>query len=116
MNTSRKGKAPDRGNISQPRFHSSPKRPAAAGEASPSARAPKRQRISVPDLLEDDSNERSPSGPAKGAGKKGADTMQSTGRDAFANMYDFGSTKVMKEDVNGTASLPLNGKPKPAFA
>ncbi|ETI21355.1 hypothetical protein G647_07701 [Cladophialophora carrionii CBS 160.54] len=117
MTTPRRGKASDRGTTSQPRFHSSPKRPAVTGEGSPSTRAAKRQRISVSDLVQDDSNERSPTRQVPRGGKKGVDKMHSPSRDAFANMYDFGPAKVMKqENVNGTPSQPQNGKPKPAFA
>ncbi|KAJ9602844.1 hypothetical protein H2200_012624 [Cladophialophora chaetospira] len=113
MTTSRKGKAPDRGTTSQPRLHTSPKRPVAA---SPSDRPSKRQRISVPDIPDDDSEERSSSRKLKKAGTQGADKMQSASRDAFANMYDFGPAKVKKEALNGTIPQPPNGKAKPAFA
>ena len=114
--TPRKGKAPARGTKSQPRFHSSPKRPAAAGETTPSRPAAKRQRISVPNLLSsphsDDLDETISSKPRRGGVKKGADKMQADVRDAFANMYDFGPAKLKKEEVNGGISQPQNGKPK----
>ncbi len=117
MTTPRKGKASDRGKSSQPRFHSSPKRPATAGDGSPSARASKRQRISIPDILPDDSDETSPIRRVKGAGRKEADKMQSPSRDAFASMYDFGPGTVKNEDTNGcTTTQPKNGKVKASFA
>jgi hypothetical protein len=40
---------------------------------------------------------------------------QSVGRDAFANMYDFGPPKVKKEGIEGSGSPPQNGKMRAAF-
>ncbi|KAH0844366.1 Cullin-4A [Fonsecaea pedrosoi] len=125
MTTPRKGKAPDRGTASQPRFHSSPKRPAAAGEGSPSARASKRHRISVPDLLSpqrsSNANRRTRGEYFEGEGNMEVDNkMQSSGarhpKDAFASMYEFNSTRLKKDHLNDSSPVPENGRTKPAFA
>ncbi|OAP62983.1 hypothetical protein AYL99_02210 [Fonsecaea erecta] len=124
MTTSRKGKAPDRGTASEPRYHSSPKRPAAAGEGSPSARASKRHRISVLDLLSPQqgskSNDKSRDEPIEGEGEMEVDKMQSAStrhaKDAFANMYEFNSTRRKKDDLSDPSAVPENGRRRPAFA
>lgn len=123
--TPRKGKTPDRGTKSQ----ASPKRQA-INEDSPTLRASKRQRISVTDPLyssqSNNSDDKYQDKRVKGKGNSGTGKMASTNTrpasDAFANMYDFNSTRAKKDNAMNRTETPSSSfstespKPKPSFA